>query len=197
MLHTVDGHQGRCNTVGIHHRRPEVGDGGSRRGCASAAAGQGAVRQRDRDRACAGIGIGVGVFVSDRLDDVLVFGRGAGAADRNTGRAAARDGDGVAQRTRHAGTAARSQFFVNGAKGVVHRAASDFHSGARNRLRNIGGCHIDIADADRARVGNRHTDTAAHQEVGAVVSADGAGVQIQHRCIVKVRHRDRDRIARR
>ena len=132
MRHTVDGHQGRCNTIGIHHRGPEVSDGGGRRGCASAAAGQGAVRQRNRDRARAGIGIRVGVFVSDRLDDVLVFGRGAGAADRDTGRAAARDGDGVAQRTRHAGTAARSQFFVNGAEGVVHGPASDRHRRAGN-----------------------------------------------------------------
>ena len=186
------------HTVGIHHRCPEVVDGGGRRGGSSRATGQGAVCQRNGDRARTGIGVGVGVFVGDRLDDVLVVGRGPGAADRDLGAAVvAGDGDGVAQRTCYAGATARGQLFISRAIVVVHRTGSNLYNSAGNRLVNIGSSHIDVDDADRARACNRHTHAAAYQETGAEVVASGAGVQVQHRRVVDIRHRDGDRIARR
>ena len=184
------------HAVGVHHRRPDVVDAACGAHRCWRTAGKRTVGDRSRHRARAGVGVRVGVLVSDRLDDVLVFGRCARATDRDAGRAAAADDDVVAQRTRHAGTTARGQRFIRRAKVVVHCTGRDLHHRAGNRLGHIGSGHIDIADAEPARVGNGHTNAAAHQEVGDVARAVGAAVQIEQRRVVQVCHRDRDRIAR-
>ena len=119
--------QAACHAVGVDRGCPDVGDGAGGAGRACGAAGAGAVGDGDGDGACTGVGAGVGVLVGDGLDDVLVLGMRAGAADADAGGAAASDGDG-AQRALDSG-AGCGQGFVGGAKQVVGGSGGDGYRG--------------------------------------------------------------------
>ena len=90
-----------CYTIGVHRRCPHVGDGaGGADGGRCCGVGASAVHYRHRHRARARECIGVGVLVGDGLDDVLVLGPGARAADADAGGATVADDD-VAERAGH------------------------------------------------------------------------------------------------
>ena len=86
-----------CTAVGIHHRCPEIVDGGRSADGGRCPSGNGTVGQGYRYRSRSGKGIGVCVQVGDCLDDILIFSQCADTTDGNADGAAACDGDGVTQ----------------------------------------------------------------------------------------------------